>query len=118
MKAQCKPLRFLDGTLFASDYVRIVNGGRGSYIELEKEQIEVELVSKFGFLLPDEITPKPFYYYWLIPEDREEKIYWQIKTVSYADYKIGMFYIAPDLVSGWDKPKSLQIKEEFPPPLF
>ncbi len=96
-----KPLYFLDGVLFANDYVRIVHGGRGDYIELTKEQIVVELVSKFGNKLPDSITHKPFYYWHLIPVGREEKVYWQIRTVSYADYKIGMYYIDPKLVKGW-----------------
>ena len=37
-----------------------------------------------------------YYYYWLEPIGRYEKVYWQIKTVSYADYKIGFYYISPD----------------------
>lgn len=118
MDSTNKPLYFLDGTLFATDYVRIVHGGRGDYIELTKEQIVVELVSKMGHKIPDVITHKPFYYYFLIPSGRDEKIYWQIRTVSYADYKTGMYYIDPSLVTGWEKPKPVKQIQKSAPPLF
>jgi len=93
------PVYFKDGTLFACDYIRIVHGGRGDYMELEKSQIAVELISKFNQELPKEVSNENFYYYWLIPKNRTEKIYWQIKTVDYADYKIGKYYIDPKLVT-------------------
>lgn len=38
----------LDGTLFAKEFVRVVHGGRGDYVEFEPEQILLPLVSKFG----------------------------------------------------------------------
>jgi hypothetical protein len=32
------------------------------------------------------------------------KVYWQKKTVDYADYRVGRYYISPfDLVDGEDK---------------
>jgi len=40
-------LYFLDGTLFATFYERIVVGARGAYVELTKEQIKVNLISKY-----------------------------------------------------------------------
>jgi hypothetical protein len=92
-------LYFKDDTLFANSYERVVHGGRGDYVELKKEQIEVELKSHFNQELPDEVDQsEDFYYYWLEPFNRNEKIYWQIKTVGYADYKIGYYYISPDLL--------------------
>jgi len=92
------PLYFLDGTPFSSGYERVVHGGRGKYVELVKEQILVDLCSHFDMEMPDRIEPKPFYYYWLNPVGRAEKIYWQINTVNYADYKIGYYYISPVLL--------------------
>lgn len=93
-----QPLYFLDGTQFSSGYERVVHGGKGKYVEFTKEQILVTLKSKFNSTLPAEIDEQPFYYYYLIPEERTEKVYWQIKTVKYADYKIGYYYISPDLL--------------------
>lgn len=91
-------LYFKDGTLFANDFERVVHGGRGDYVELTKEQIVVNLISKFNQELPDEVSNEPFFYYWLIPIGRNEKVYWQVHTVDYADYKIGYYYIAPKLL--------------------
>lgn len=92
-------LFFLDGVLFADCYDRVVVGGRGSYVELSAEQIRVKLVSKFENELPTSVpNGESFYYYWLVPTGRLEKVYWQVRTVTYADYKIGKYYISPDLV--------------------
>ena len=92
-------LYFKDGEIFANSYERVVHGGRGDYVELKKEQILVNLKSHFNHELPDEVDLlSDFYYYWLEPVGRTEKIYWQIKTVKYADYKIGYYYISPELL--------------------
>lgn len=92
-------LYFKDGSLFADNFIRVVHGGRGDYIELSKDQIKVNLISKFGQKLPSSVpNGESFFYYWLLPEGRTEKVYWQIKTVNYADYKIGLYYIDPKLV--------------------
>lgn len=37
-----------DNTLFAKEFNRVVHGGRGDYVEFEKEQILLPLISKFG----------------------------------------------------------------------
>jgi hypothetical protein len=92
------PLYFLDGTLFAKDYIRVVHGGRGDYVELNRDDITVEMVSKFNYKIPDKVSDESFYYYWLVPINRTEKIYWQVRTVKYADYKPGMYYISPELL--------------------
>lgn len=87
-----------DGLWFALGYERIVHGGRGDYMELTKEQICIPLRSKFNAILPSKITNENFYYYWLEPFGRDEKVYWQCMTVNYADYKIGYYYISPKLL--------------------
>jgi len=93
------PVYFKDGTFFANDYIRIVHGKRGKYMELLKDQIKIKLKPKYNCELPNNIIGnEPFYYYWLEPENRTEKIYWQARLVNYADYKIGLYYISPNLV--------------------
>ena len=92
------PLYFLDGTHFSDGYERVVHGERGDYIELKKEQIIVPLKSHFKDSFSEE-----FYYQWLEPVGRKEKIYWQMKIVKYADYKIGYYYISPDLLMPFEK---------------
>ena len=93
------PLYFLDGVKFSIGYERVVHGGRGAYVELQRGHITHNLVSRFGNEIPEEIDDaESFYYYYLIPEGRSEKVYWQIKTVKYADYKKGYYYISPDLL--------------------
>jgi len=87
-----------DGELFATGYERVVHGGRGDFVELTKKQISVDLLSKFGNKLPEEVSNEGFYYYWLAPDGREEKVYWQCHTVGYADYKVGYYYISPKLL--------------------
>ena len=99
-------LYFLDSTEFASDFVRVVHGGRGDYVELTKGQISVELIPRFkGTVLPENVSDELFYYYWLKPVGREEKVYWQVKTVSYANYKIGYYYISPDYLQPFNENK-------------
>ncbi len=92
----------MDGTLFANGYERVVHGGRGDYVELTKEQIQVQLKSHFKQKLPEKISNEPFFYYWLEPEGREEKVYWQCNLVGYADYKRNFYYISPKLLRPFD----------------
>ena len=49
-------LYFRDCVLFANGYERVVHGGRGSYVELSKEQIKVNLVSQFNQIIPNELS--------------------------------------------------------------
>lgn len=98
-------LYFLDGTLFANDFERVVHGGRGDYVELTEQQIEVNLMSKFNQPLPDQVSNESFFFYWLVPEGREEKVYWQVNLVTYADYKKGYYYISPKLLKPFNEEK-------------
>jgi hypothetical protein len=95
-------LYFKDGTLFATGYERVVHGAQGDYVELTRSQIVVQLKCKFQQELPENVSNEPFYYYWLHPLNRNEKIYWQCRTVNYADYKIGFYYISPKLLQKFD----------------
>jgi len=95
-------LYFKDGVLFADGYERVVHGGRGDYVELAREQIQVSLQSHFKQELPLELSDEEFFYYWLEPTEREEKVYWQCNQVHYADYKRNFYYISPKLLMPFD----------------
>jgi len=75
----------------ASGHNRIVIGDRGPYVEFLPDQIDLE-----SFFVP----PQSHIYFTELCSKCEHKIflYHQQKTVKYADYKIGMFYIGPDLL--------------------
>lgn len=94
-----------NGTLFATGYNRIVHGERGDYVEFEKDQIVPKLISKFGNKPTDDLD---IYYWWLIPTtDKNTKVYLQKKTVKYADYKIGKYYVSPHLLKNFKDPEQL-----------
>ena len=94
-----------NGTLFATEYNRIVHGGRGDYVEFEKEHIVPELKSLFN---NEPNADLDIYYYWLYPvTDRRTKVYLQKKTVKYADYKIGKYYVSPYLFKDFRDPEQL-----------
>ena len=88
-----------NGLLLANGYTRVVIGGRGPYIEFSCDQIEHD-----NIYIPKHAEHKlknSMSYYW---EYRSKdkcnvKLYDQKMEVSYADYKVGMWYISPDLVS-------------------
>lgn len=93
----------LNGTLFAHEFVRVVHGGRGPYVEFRKEQIIPEIRTLYENDVSN--TDVPFYYYWMYPEtDRNTKIYYQLKTVKYADYKVGMYYVSPTMFKNFQDP--------------
>ena len=83
------------GTLVAKGYIRVVIGGRGPYIEFDPKQI----VEK-SFDIPEEqqyrVKDKRVYYIEARSIDASYvKMYYQKRTVAYADYKVGMVYISP-----------------------
>lgn len=101
-------LYLLDGTLLAIGFVRVVHGGRGDYIELIREQFALPLTSKFNNKNWETNTSDDFYYYWLYPIGYPDvKIYKQCKTVKYADYKVGYYYISPNELLNFKDPEEL-----------
>jgi hypothetical protein len=97
------------GTVVAAEYVRIVYGDHGPYIEFRREQILCALKPKFG----NHALPPDAYYEWLVPTDGSNiKVYDQKRDVKhvrnapsggvagnraegYADYVPGMIYVSP-----------------------
>jgi hypothetical protein len=83
------------GKQISDGYKRIVLGGRGPYVEFTEDQIKLDI-----FHVPREqlyrLTDKRIYYVEFRSNDESNvKLYYQMKTVAYADYKIGMFYVSP-----------------------
>ena len=79
----------------SNGYERIVIGGRGPYVEFDEDQIVLS-----SFHVPKDqlfrFSDKRIYYIEMRSIDSAfVKLYYQLKTVSYADYKIGKFYISP-----------------------
>jgi len=89
-----KPLKDSNGQNISSGFERIVIGDYGAYIEILEEQINLDILyvpPRQKFRLGKHFWGK---YIWLT-SDGINKIYKQIKTVSYADYKVGYYYISP-----------------------
>lgn len=83
------------GLHIATGYNRIVLGGRGPYIEFEYESMKEK-----NMIVPDSeeyrLWDKRVYYIELRTTDVcKVKIYFQLKKVSYADYKLNKVYISP-----------------------
>lgn len=84
--------------IIAYGYERVVIGERGPYIEINDKQIVLSSIK-----IPDNEFRRidnDLYYYieYRSIDDCNVKVYFQKKTVTYADYKIGMFYISPELL--------------------
>jgi len=81
------------GHSIAKGYTRVVIGDRGPYVEFHPDQMKMD-----NIFIPLNQRHKWFIEY-RSKCDHKLFIYHQRKTVKYADYKIGMFYIDPDLVN-------------------
>jgi hypothetical protein len=83
------------GTLLASGYIRIVIGGRGPYIEFESGQIvhkNIYIPSDVEYKLRNDFS---YYHEYRSRDESYVKLYYQRMEVSYADYKVGKWYIDP-----------------------
>lgn len=97
-----------NGFLFANGFERVVHGGRGDYIELTREQIKLPLLSRFANKNWETTNSEDIYYYWLFTVGFPDvKIYKQCKTVKYADYKVGYYYISPNELLNFKDPEEL-----------
>ena len=86
------------GTTIATGYTRIVVGDYGAFIEFSKKQaIKDNLKIQSG----QEFRTYPKYkdkvkYIWLTARDDSAiKVYYQKRTVTYADYRAEMLYVSP-----------------------
>jgi len=107
----------INGNIFAKSFERVVHGGQGDYIELTYDQIIPELLYKFDkskFNINNVDKDIDIFYYWLCPKDEYNiKVYYQLGSVDYADYKVGKFYISPDLIKDFKDPDKINCKKLF-----
>lgn len=84
------------GIRLANGFTRVVIGDYGAYVEIAPEQINrAAITPRFGHRAPS----RPVKYIWLVVIGEPRiKVYEQRGTVAYADYRIGMYYAAPDAV--------------------
>jgi hypothetical protein len=81
----------------AHKMTRVVHGGRGDYIEIEYDSMisrNIFVPDEQQWRYHDEWKTKVYYFWWSTSD--EVKLYLQSKTVSYADYKIGFWYVSPN----------------------
>ena len=85
-------LTTLQGYPLTNGITRMAVGDYGAYIEFAPEQLVAKLATKF----PDPQKPWIKYVWFVHPKDERTKIYLQKRTVQYADYRPGMYYVSPD----------------------
>jgi len=94
--------------LIASGYQRVVIGQRGPYVEFTKNQIidtELYIPKSQLYRLSD---PKVYYIEFRTVE-KNIKVYYQMRSVAYADYLLNHFYISPfDLYKEDESPCIIQ----------
>ena len=94
-----KPIYTLQGTKIAEGFDRIVIGDYGAYIEYPLSKVPNG--TRYDTPKDQQYRKLPEWkcrvkYIWYTAQDSSNiKIYWQLRTVSYADYKTKMFYVSP-----------------------
>ena len=86
------------GLEVAKNYIRVVIGGRGPYIEFQ------EIIGENIYIPKNQLwrvkNSNCYYIEWRTKDKSFVKLYYQKKVVDYADYQIGLWYISPfDLTS-------------------
>lgn len=93
------PICTLKGTEFASGFSRVVIGDYGAFLEIAGSQINRDVIHVQPgqeYRLAEPRYAEHVKYLWMtVPDDSNIKIYWQKKTVEYADYRPGMYYVSP-----------------------
>jgi hypothetical protein len=110
------------GLHVATGYTRGVIGGRGPYIEFLPGHLiwdSLHIPDEEKYRLEHPWKDEAFYVEWRTKDESNVKVYEQRKTVDYADYKVGLFYISPfDLyveggmvIGKLEKKKSRSVRE-------
>ena len=82
------PIRTHSGLEVATNYSRIVYGGRGAYVEFSFDQVVKTAIF-------ESLTPHYYYREFFTRDSTHAKVYYQRHRVNYADYIPNMFYISP-----------------------
>lgn len=83
------------GVKMCDSYSRVVIGERGPYVEFYDTQIilkNIHIPREQLYRLSD---LRVYYVEFRSNDISNVKVYYQLKTVAYADYRLGMFYISP-----------------------
>jgi hypothetical protein len=80
----------------AIGYSRIVIGKRGPYIEFEPDQIIHENIYVPPYAQHKLESNLTYYHEYRSKDECNVKLYFQIMRVTYADYKVGKWYIDPN----------------------
>lgn len=86
-----------NGFPFAEGFNRIVQGDRGAYVEFETDHIiqaNVQMPEDSKFRITPNWIKKVYYFEYRTKDSCNVKLYYQRKLVSYADYKVGKWYVA------------------------
>lgn len=93
------PVKTKSGTKFANGWSRVVIGDYGAFIEISPDQVLKEtLIVTPGqeYRINDPNYSEHCKYHWLTVSDSSQiKVYFQQKTVTYADYLPNMYYVSP-----------------------
>lgn len=91
------PIRNSCGTHIANSYERIVVGDYGAYVEiLPSEMVRNNIIVRPSekYRMTDKYKDSVKYFWLETPDYNNTKIYFQRKTVAYADYKPDMCYVS------------------------
>jgi hypothetical protein len=86
------------GLHVATGYTRIVIGERGPYIEFLPGQLiwdSLHIPNEEKYRLEHPWKDKVFYVEWRTKDQSNVKVYEQVRTVDYADYRVGLIYVDP-----------------------
>lgn len=80
--------------LIAGGYERVVFGKYGAFIEISSDDINKNVITKSAKQrFRERLTNRKYDHYTINWYRDNIKIYHQLKGVSYADYRVGYFYI-------------------------
>ena len=93
------PLTTADGVQIARKWDRVVVGDYGAFVEISDEDIikeNIHIPAKQLYRVNDQQYSEHVKYLWYEPTTEcPAKLYCQLKTVTYADYQAGKWYISP-----------------------
>ena len=91
------PMQTHSGTTLSTRHERIVHGGRGDYVEMSEDSVVREnlaIPKRMEWRLSEPWASRVFYIEHRSADKANVKVYEQLKTVDYADYRIGFWYVA------------------------
>jgi len=107
-------VRTESGVLIADGFSKIVHGERGAYVEfwpqqVHRDKLEVPENAKWRLTRLNEV----FYTEYCVVGEPYVKVYFQLKCVDYANYKVGMWYISPAYLRNFERKEKTEVRDEF-----